>query len=55
MIPGETPETAAGTVALGLAGYLDSLLPGLPPRAVAVGAIVVFTCSTTSACGGRAG
>lgn len=34
---------AAGTVALGLAGYLDALLPGLPPRAVAVGAILVFT------------
>jgi len=35
--------TAAGTVALGLAGYLEALLPGLPPRAVAVGAVVVFT------------
>ncbi len=34
---------AAGTVALGLAGYLDALLPGVPYRAVAVGAIVVFT------------
>lgn len=34
---------AAGTVALGLAGYLDNLLPGLPPRAIAVGAILVFT------------
>lgn len=34
---------AAGTVALGLAGYLDSLLPGLRPRWIAVGAIVVFT------------
>jgi basic amino acid/polyamine antiporter, APA family len=33
----------AGTVALGLAGYLDGLVPGLPPRAIAVGAIVVFT------------
>lgn len=35
--------TAAGTVALGLAGYLEALLPGLPPRAAAVGAVVVFT------------
>ncbi len=34
---------AAGTVALGLAGYLDALVPGLHPRAIAVGAIVVFT------------
>lgn len=34
---------AAGTVALGFAGYLDSLVPGLPPRAIAVGAIVMFT------------
>jgi len=34
---------AAGTVALGLAGYLEALLPGVPPRAIAVGAIVVFT------------
>lgn len=34
---------AAGTVALGLAGYLDAVLPGIPPRAVAVGAIVAFT------------
>lgn len=33
----------AGTVALGLAGYLDGLVPGLPPRGMAVGAIVVFT------------
>jgi len=33
--------TAAGTVALGLAGYLDALVPGLRPRPVA--AIVVFT------------
>jgi basic amino acid/polyamine antiporter, APA family len=33
----------AGTVALGLAGYLDGLVPGLPPRAMAVGAIVAFT------------
>ncbi|HUE83225.1 MAG TPA: amino acid permease [Pyrinomonadaceae bacterium] len=35
--------SAAGTVALGLAGYLEMLVPGLPPRAVAVGSIVVFT------------
>jgi APA family basic amino acid/polyamine antiporter len=35
--------SAAGTVALGLAGYLAALVPGLPPRAVAVGAILVFT------------
>ena len=34
---------AAGTVALGLAAYLDALLPGLEPRLVAVGAIVAFT------------
>jgi APA family basic amino acid/polyamine antiporter len=34
---------AAGTVALGLAGYLAGLIPGLPPRAVAVTAIVGFT------------
>lgn len=34
---------AAGTVALGLAGYLDPLLPGLRPRWIAVGAIVLFT------------
>ncbi|MGH7577685.1 MAG: APC family permease [Longimicrobiales bacterium] len=34
---------AAGTVALGLAGYVDGLMPGLPPRAIAVGAIVIFT------------
>jgi basic amino acid/polyamine antiporter, APA family len=34
---------AAGTVALGLAGYVEALLPALPPRAIAVGAIVVFT------------
>ena len=34
---------AAGTVALGLGGYLDALVPGLPPTAVAVGAIVTFT------------
>jgi basic amino acid/polyamine antiporter, APA family len=34
---------AAGTVALGLAGYLDALMPGLQPRVMAVGAIIVFT------------
>lgn len=35
--------SAAGTVALGLAGYLSGLVPGLPPRVVAVGAILLFT------------
>ncbi|MBR9988521.1 MAG: amino acid permease [Gemmatimonadetes bacterium] len=35
--------SAAGTVALGLAGYLDALIPGIPPRIIAVGAIIVFT------------
>jgi APA family basic amino acid/polyamine antiporter len=34
---------AAGTVAIGLAGYLGVLLPALSPRAVAVGAVVAFT------------
>jgi basic amino acid/polyamine antiporter, APA family len=34
---------AAGTVALGLAGYLDGLVAGLPPRMIAVAAVVVFT------------
>ena len=34
---------AAGTVALGLAGYLETLVPGLPPRLIAVGVIVAFT------------
>jgi basic amino acid/polyamine antiporter, APA family len=34
---------AAGTVAIGLSGYLDALFPGIPPRGIAVGAIVVFT------------
>lgn len=34
---------AAGTVALGLAGYLDGLVAGLPPRGIAVAAVVVFT------------
>ena len=32
--------SAAGTVALGLGGYLEGLLPGVPPRAVAVGSIL---------------
>ena len=35
--------SAAGTVALGLSGYLDALVPGLHPRVIAVGAIVLFT------------
>jgi basic amino acid/polyamine antiporter, APA family len=34
---------AAGTVAIGLAGYVDALLPGAHPRIIAVGAIVAFT------------
>lgn len=34
---------AAGTVALGLAGYLDALVPDLHPRGIAVGAIIAFT------------
>jgi APA family basic amino acid/polyamine antiporter len=34
---------AAGTVALGLAGYLEALRPGLGPRLVAVGTILAFT------------
>lgn len=34
---------AAGTVALGLAGYLATLVPGIPPRGIAVAAIVAFT------------
>ncbi len=34
---------AAGTVALGLGGYLERLIPGLHPRVVAVGAVVFFT------------
>jgi basic amino acid/polyamine antiporter, APA family len=34
---------AAGTVAIGLGGYSEGLIPGLPPRAVAVGAVIVFT------------
>jgi len=35
--------SAAGTVALGLGGYLEALLPALTPRTVAVAAILVFT------------
>ncbi|HEU0301135.1 MAG TPA: amino acid permease, partial [Longimicrobium sp.] len=35
--------SAAGTVALGLAGYLGALVPGLHPRLAAVGAIAAFT------------
>lgn len=34
---------AAGTVALGLAGYLEILFPGVPPRFIAVSGILVFT------------
>lgn len=34
---------AAGTVGLGLAGYLERVVPGLQPRVIAVGAIVLFT------------
>jgi basic amino acid/polyamine antiporter, APA family len=34
---------AAGTVALGLAGYLEVVLPGVPARAIAVTTVVVFT------------
>jgi len=35
--------SAAGTVALGLTGYLSGLVPSLPPRGVAVAAILLFT------------
>ncbi|HSK20220.1 MAG TPA: amino acid permease [Longimicrobiales bacterium] len=35
--------TAAGTVALGLAAYVDGLIPGLQPRVIAVAAILAFT------------
>ncbi|MDX1579223.1 MAG: amino acid permease, partial [Gemmatimonadota bacterium] len=35
--------TAAGTVAMGLAGYVSALVPSVDPRAVAVGAVLVFT------------
>lgn len=34
---------AAGTVAKGLAGYLHTVLPDVPPQALAVGAILAFT------------
>jgi len=34
-----TKIAAAGTVALGLAGYLESMIPGINPRVVAVAAI----------------
>lgn len=34
---------AAGTVALGLAAYVEALLPGAPPRVLAVGATLLFT------------
>lgn len=34
---------AAGTVAIGLGGYLGALVPGLPTRIAAVAAIVLFT------------
>lgn len=34
---------AASTVAIGLGGYLDALIPGLPPRAVSIAAIATFT------------
>ncbi len=34
---------AAGTVALGLGAYLGAFLPGVPPRAVAVVAVLGFT------------
>jgi len=37
-------KTAAlGTVALGIGAYLETLLPGLPPRAVAAAAVLAFT------------
>ncbi|HSJ24500.1 MAG TPA: amino acid permease [Longimicrobiales bacterium] len=35
--------SAAGAVALGLAAYVDPLLPGLSPRGIAVAAILCFT------------
>jgi basic amino acid/polyamine antiporter, APA family len=34
---------AAGTVALGLGGYTAAFLPQVPPRAIAVAAVIVFT------------
>jgi APA family basic amino acid/polyamine antiporter len=37
-------KTAAlGTVAIGIGGYLGGLIPGLPPRVVAVAAVATFT------------
>jgi len=36
-------SAAAGTVALGLAAYLEAVAPGVPPRALAVTAVVLFT------------
>lgn len=35
--------SAAGTVAIGLAAYVDPLMPGANPRVIAVAAIVLFT------------
>jgi basic amino acid/polyamine antiporter, APA family len=35
--------SAAGAVAIGLAAYLDAVVPGVPPRVLAVSAIVAFT------------
>jgi basic amino acid/polyamine antiporter, APA family len=35
--------SAAGTVAIGLAGYVEALVPAMPPRLIAVGAIIAFT------------
>jgi APA family basic amino acid/polyamine antiporter len=35
--------SAAGAVAIGLAGYLDALIPGINPRYIAVAAIILFT------------
>jgi len=34
---------AAGTVAIGLGGYLGGVLPGVPPRWLGVSAVIVFT------------
>jgi APA family basic amino acid/polyamine antiporter len=34
---------SAGTVALGLAGYLGVFAPGIPPRWIATAAVIVFT------------
>lgn len=39
---------AAGAVAIGLGAYLEGLLPGIPPRALAVGAVVGFTALAAS-------